>query len=374
MKKIYYLFIFIFSFSVLSAQEKLSKEEKARREKNIQAGNPFAQFGYKAKIATLSKGKYLEFHDLDSIVTIGTVRWHVNKNEIVGRIVQDSLNPDAQPIGDRVGRWISPDPLSEEFPSWSPYNMCYNNPVQFVDPDGRAAYSPIYGTNGQFLGTDSQGFKGEMIFMQESTFMLMGGQGMNHNTALQMGSTLGQVIGDNPSKTFSQGEINMVNNAITDVVSKTSGYESYFSSGLGTPFSSSLHNGKTSSSYYEQGNSNANPQIPQVWNQANNGNNLGGAFPAVATTDTNTTPGKALITFNLQEFRGFGLTVENVQNTWVHEFGNHFLKNVPGGSGEPHAKALFNQTLHSSWKGASESFKENIRNVYKDYTTRDLNR
>lgn len=138
MKKIYYLFIFIFSFSVLTAQEKLSKEEKARREKNIQAGNPFAQFGYKAKIATLSKGKYLEFHDLDSIVTIGTVRWHVLKNEIVGRIVQDSLNPDAQPIGDRVGRWISPDPLSEEFPSWSPYNMCMDNPMRMVDPDGRA--------------------------------------------------------------------------------------------------------------------------------------------------------------------------------------------------------------------------------------------
>ncbi|WP_296145829.1 hypothetical protein [uncultured Flavobacterium sp.] len=138
-KKNYYLFIFIFFFSVLSAQEKLSKEEKARREKNIQAGNAFAQFGYKAKIATLSKGKYLEFHDLDSIVTIGTVRWHVYKNEIVGRIVQDSLNPDAQPIGDRAGRWMSPDPLSEEFSSWSPYTMSFNNPIRFVDPDGRAA-------------------------------------------------------------------------------------------------------------------------------------------------------------------------------------------------------------------------------------------
>ena len=151
MKKIYYLFIFVFSFSVLSAQEKLSKEEKARREKNIQAGNPFAQFGYKAKIATLSKGKYLEFHDLDSIVTIGTVRWHVLKNEIVGRIVQDSLNPDAQPIGDRVGRWISPDPLSEEFPSWSPYNMSFNNPLKFKDPDGRA---PVDWVN--FIGKNGQ--------------------------------------------------------------------------------------------------------------------------------------------------------------------------------------------------------------------------
>ena len=137
-KTCYLLLFFLLTFSVLSAQEKLTKEEKARREKNIQAGNPFAQFGYKAKVATLSKGKYLEFHDLDSIVTIGTILWHVEKNQIVGRIVQDSLNPDAQPIGDRAGRWISPDPLSEEFPSWSPYTFVNNNPLVFKDPDGRA--------------------------------------------------------------------------------------------------------------------------------------------------------------------------------------------------------------------------------------------
>ena len=143
MRKLYYLLIFIFSFSVLSAQEKLSKEEQARREKNIQAGNPFAKYGYKAKVATLSKGKYLEFHDLDSIVTIGTIRWHVDKNQIVGRIKIDTLNPDAQPIGDAPGRWMSPDPLSEEFPSYSPYNFCFNNPMRYTDPDGRAPFDWI---------------------------------------------------------------------------------------------------------------------------------------------------------------------------------------------------------------------------------------
>lgn len=138
MRKIYYLLILFFSFSVLSAQEKLSKEEKARREKNIQAGNPFAKYGCKAPVATLSKGKYLEVHDLDSIVTIGTSRWDVDNKKIVGDIKIDSLNVDAQPIGDAPGMWMSPDPLSEEFPSWSPYNMCMDNPIKYKDPDGRA--------------------------------------------------------------------------------------------------------------------------------------------------------------------------------------------------------------------------------------------
>ncbi|WP_288984319.1 hypothetical protein [uncultured Flavobacterium sp.] len=143
MAKFYFLILCLFSFGLLSAQEELSKEEKERRERNIQAGNPFAKFGYKAKVATLSKGKYLEVHDLDSIVTIGTTRWHVDKNKIVGDIVVDSLNPDARPIGDVAGRWISPDPLSEEFPEWSPYNFCFDNPLKFVDPDGRAAFDWI---------------------------------------------------------------------------------------------------------------------------------------------------------------------------------------------------------------------------------------
>lgn len=139
MKKIFLIIISCFTVGVASAQEKLSKEEKARREKNIQAGNPFIKYGSKAPVATLSKGKYLEVHDLDSIVTIGTMRWHVDKKQIIGQITVDSLNVDAQPIGDAPGRWMSMDPLSEEFSSWSPYTMCMDNPIRFNDPTGKAA-------------------------------------------------------------------------------------------------------------------------------------------------------------------------------------------------------------------------------------------
>lgn len=38
-----------------------------------------------------------------------------------------------------LGRWIVLDPLSEDFYSYSTYYSMMNNPILFVDPDGRAA-------------------------------------------------------------------------------------------------------------------------------------------------------------------------------------------------------------------------------------------
>jgi len=39
-----------------------------------------------------------------------------------------------------LGRWMNIDPLSESYYSHSTYNSMMNNPVNFIDPDGRGAY------------------------------------------------------------------------------------------------------------------------------------------------------------------------------------------------------------------------------------------
>jgi len=49
----------------------------------------------------------------------------------------------ARYLDTEIGVWISMDPLRGKFPRWSPYNYTYNNPLRFVDPDGKAADDPF---------------------------------------------------------------------------------------------------------------------------------------------------------------------------------------------------------------------------------------
>ncbi|MDR6546672.1 hypothetical protein J2810_002778 [Chryseobacterium rhizosphaerae] len=126
---------------VLKTKDSLTPQEAERRRKNIAVGNPFAKYGVYPKIATLSRGKYLEFHDTDSIVIIGSVKYNTKRQNIIEVREVDLSDPDAQPIGDTHGRWMSPDPLSEEFPDWSPYNYAMNNPINNIDPTGLAPES-----------------------------------------------------------------------------------------------------------------------------------------------------------------------------------------------------------------------------------------
>jgi hypothetical protein len=99
---------------------------------------PFIQYGYKVKVTTLSNGKYVEHFDQDTIVQIGTVLLNRRTGKIVSFIAHDTTLGEYSLKPELISRWMSPDPLSHEFSSESPYNFGFNNPVRFIDPDGKA--------------------------------------------------------------------------------------------------------------------------------------------------------------------------------------------------------------------------------------------
>jgi len=108
--------------------------------------NPFAELGYTPKIATLSKGQFVESFDNDTIVNIGSVMFNTKSKQIVAFVKNDTLYSEATLEPDIVSRWISPDPLAEH-PTQvglTPYHFAGNNPVYWTDPDGRCPWCIAY--------------------------------------------------------------------------------------------------------------------------------------------------------------------------------------------------------------------------------------
>ena len=321
---------------------------------SAQEYNPFKSIGKKGKILTLSKGKYVEVFDYDTIQRIGTVLINIRTKKIV-----KLLNAEAtfKKFSDNssASRWYSPDPLADQFASLSPYNFVENNPINMIDPDGRAA-SPIYDENGKFLGTDDQGFKGEVLFQSKALydFLTLGGNiTQTHQGAVAMSSTIDQALSNDPT----QQNIDMVTNAINDVVSKTD------DKGFNM---SDLKNGKVSS-YYAGANSKGDLDT-----YANNGGTPVSNVVPGQTSPKADANGQKTMTFNVGPTSLIARTtngvvqgtVENIQNVAVHEGKGHITNKVPG-DGVKHAQAYQLQMNHPTYKNTTTDFKTAVYEAYK---------
>ncbi len=110
--------------------------------------NPYESIGRHSEMLTLSGGAYEEFIADAKIVRIGSVLFDTEENKVVAFIDTDA---DAEPFEPEVrSRFLSVDPLAAKYPSISPYAYVANNPLRYIDPDGRQ----IVDRNGNVVGVN----------------------------------------------------------------------------------------------------------------------------------------------------------------------------------------------------------------------------
>ncbi|MDR1505403.1 MAG: hypothetical protein LBT43_23395 [Prevotella sp.] len=100
--------------------------------------NPFKKYGVKGEVLTLSKGKYKETFYNEDITQVGTVQINIWTKKVVEFLEPDTTENAYQ--AEITSRFISVDPLCEEYYSWSPYVYVGNNPIKRTDPTGMDWY------------------------------------------------------------------------------------------------------------------------------------------------------------------------------------------------------------------------------------------
>jgi len=97
--------------------------------------NPFKEYGVKGEVLTLSKGKYKETFYNEEIMQVGTVLINTQTYKVVKFLEEDTTKYAYR--AETTSRFLTVDPLAEEYYSWSPYVYVKNNPLKYIDPDGR---------------------------------------------------------------------------------------------------------------------------------------------------------------------------------------------------------------------------------------------
>lgn len=115
---------------------------------SIHAEDIFKKHGFDKEILTLSKGRYEEVFTNDEVVQVGSVLLNTKTNKIIEFLDEDT--EDTSFKAEYSSRFLTVDPLAEKFPWQSPYVYCSNNPVNRIDPDGRADFW----LNGKVIGND----------------------------------------------------------------------------------------------------------------------------------------------------------------------------------------------------------------------------
>lgn len=100
--------------------------------------NPYLIFGYNSEIEyKLPMDKLFRIDNADTVSEMKTIVIDFESSLVylLGEydVILDTINLNP----DDVLIWLSVDPMSDKYPQHSPYVYCSNNPLRYIDPNGR---------------------------------------------------------------------------------------------------------------------------------------------------------------------------------------------------------------------------------------------
>ena len=103
-----------------------------------QNANPYSIFGYESKIEyKLPMDKLFRINNTDTASPIKAITIDFDNSLLYFLAEYDVILDTMTVNSEDILIWLSVDPLAHKYPHLSPYVYCANNPLKFIDPDGR---------------------------------------------------------------------------------------------------------------------------------------------------------------------------------------------------------------------------------------------